>query len=92
MAGLLDVALRNLWLRPGEARLVGWIDQPLPGISLDPPIAQTTGATLVVGHLRFAHPAPPSPDHNLLVDVLKQRKKKADEDAAPDASGRGLNP
>ena len=87
LAGLLQVAMRNLALRRGESRMVGWVDGVLPGITLDPPIAQTAGATLVVGHLQFAPPPPPQPDRNLLIDLVNARRKAgrdADAELEPD--------
>lgn len=50
---MLEVATETLELGRGEMRLVGWTDQELGGISIDPVASQTVQRTLVVVHLAF---------------------------------------
>ena len=74
-AGDLDVreignlALRGLVLRPGDARLVAWTDDVLPGLTIQPTASQSRVRTVVLVNLRYGPLPPPRPDTNLMVDV-----------------------
>lgn len=71
LSGIARLAVRGLRLRPGDVRLVGWLDQPLPGLAVTPTASQTRGRSLLVSHLRYGSLPPPRPDANLLVDVFE---------------------
>ena len=50
----------------GEMRLIGLLDEPLPGMEVTPASSQATRAgVFVVANLRYAPPPPPQPDQNL---------------------------
>jgi hypothetical protein len=61
------------YLRPGETRLVGAIDEEAPGIQIRPAAPQTRCAGLVVAHLRCDHLPEPEPDVNSMVLPSKGR-------------------
>jgi hypothetical protein len=52
-----------------EVRLVGVIDEPLPGMEITPEASQRQGATVVIAHLSFGPLAEPRPDVNSPSDV-----------------------
>ena len=56
--------------RREETRLVGVIDEALPGMSVTPVASQHTGATVVVSHLNYGKLPVPQPDVNSVADVL----------------------
>jgi hypothetical protein len=64
-----------------EWRLVGRIDEVLPGSQASPEASQTTGSTVVLAHLAY-EPAPfPEGDVNSPSDVLQDGRRNAyDED------------
>jgi hypothetical protein len=49
-------------LDPGELRLVGWCDEALPSVTIEPVGARRRYSTLVVGHLAFRASPPPRSD------------------------------
>jgi hypothetical protein len=53
-------------LRPGQARLVAWLEDEVPGLEVRPAAPQTRFATLVVAHLRYGFGDDPQPDVNVL--------------------------
>jgi hypothetical protein len=61
---LLRVAEDHQWLEAGDVRLVGWRDQSLTGIHVQPAADQVRKAMLVVAHLQFGA-SDPKPDKNL---------------------------
>ena len=61
---LLEVAQDREHLRPGDMRLVGWTDEDLPGMSIQPKASQVVLRTLVVAHLKYGPLADPKPDVN----------------------------
>jgi hypothetical protein len=64
-------------LRPGEARLIALIDEPLPGITIDPAASQSgRGATLVVTHLEMPPLAKPKPDANCRRDIITGQEER----------------
>lgn len=72
---LFQLALDPNRIHPGEARLVGRVDQILPGVEVTPKASQFRGATLVLAHLSY--PALPAPenDENAPVDVTKSEPR-----------------
>lgn len=52
-----------------EVRLVGIIDESLPGMEVSPEASQRQGATVVIAHLSFGPLAEPRPDMNSPSDV-----------------------
>ncbi len=61
---LLNVVKDIRQLQPGEARLIGWTDEDLPGMTVTPAANQRTIRTMIVGHLQHAPLPPPQPDVN----------------------------
>jgi hypothetical protein len=53
-----------------EVRLVGIIDEALPGMEISPEASQRQGATVVIAHLSFGPLAEPRPDVNSPSDVV----------------------
>ncbi len=52
-------------LAPGDVRLVASLNEPLPGMNVDPVASQATrSAVLVVANLRYASPPEPQADYN----------------------------
>lgn len=55
--------------RRDEYRLIGRINHVLPGAEVQPSASQTTGATVVLAHLRLGEAPFPAPDKNSPSDV-----------------------
>lgn len=70
---LFRLAYDRTALEPGEVRLVGRVDEPLPGETVRPEASQTRATTLVVAHLHYAPLPPPRPDLNTRQDVKPDR-------------------
>jgi hypothetical protein len=83
---LFKLALDPRYLEEGEIRLVGRIDEVLPGQTISPSASQVRGAALVVAHLEYARPAVPRPDFNTRLDV------KTDDDANADREFEASEP
>jgi hypothetical protein len=66
-----------------EYRLVARIDEVLPGASTDPTASQTTGATIVLAHLRTSLPPAPQPDANSRADIAAKPQRDFDEEGEP---------
>ncbi len=62
-----------LGTRRDETRVVGLIDQVLPGSVVSPAASQITGATVVLAHLKFGELPTPEPDVNSRSDVIKMQ-------------------
>jgi hypothetical protein len=56
---------------PGERRLIGRVDEVLPGETFAPAASQVRGATLVVAHLDYGPPTKPKRDRNISQDVVQ---------------------
>lgn len=63
-----------------EYRLVGRIDEVLPGNVVSPSASQSTGATVVLAHLRLGEAPFPKPDRNSPLDVQPEGRKNAYEE------------
>jgi hypothetical protein len=59
---LLETAVDFRRLRPGDARLVGWTDQAVPGLTIHPRASQHTMRTVLVANLRYGPLPPPRGD------------------------------
>ncbi len=55
-----------------ETRLVGVIDEAVPGMEILPEASQRKGVTVVIAHLNYGPLAPPQPDVNSPADVVTQ--------------------
>jgi hypothetical protein len=65
LEGLAKIVRNAKLLEPGETRLVGLIEQPLPGLNVEPAASQTgRGATLVVCNLTHPQLELPKADVN----------------------------
>ena len=62
--------------RRDEYRLVARIDEVLPGAVATPSASQTTGATVVLAHLRLELAPAPTPDVNSPQDVAPNRDRR----------------
>jgi len=65
------VTNERLALLPGEYRLVGWLDEEVPGLEIKPAAPQSRHAALVVAHLRYGFERDPKPDANTRADVTR---------------------
>jgi len=71
LTGLARLAADRLRLLPGDVRLIGWTDERLPGMKIQPEAAQNNTFTLVLAHLaRGSLPAPRS-DGNVAEDFYQ---------------------
>tara|TARA_R110002049_G_scaffold309101_2_gene516896 strand:- start:22548 stop:24977 length:2430 start_codon:yes stop_codon:yes gene_type:complete len=68
----------------GSARLVGRIDQSLPGMTITPTSNQLSGQTLVLAHLTAAPLPVPQPDVNLVADLRRVNKLDPSKNQAID--------
>ncbi|HWL72514.1 MAG TPA: hypothetical protein VNQ74_01420, partial [Burkholderiaceae bacterium] len=62
---LLDLARDPSLLPLGEIRLIAWLDEQVPGVSVVPAAAQLRHATLLVVNLGYPPPPDPARDQNL---------------------------
>ena len=53
-----------------ETRLVGVIDEAVPGMEIEPEASQRKGATVVIAHLAYGPLATPQPDVNSPADIV----------------------
>ena len=81
-AGLLRRLASPRSMPPGSTRLVGRIDESLPGMTITPASNQSSGQTLVLAHLEMAPLPQPRPDVNLVADL--RRVNKLDNDKEED--------
>jgi hypothetical protein len=51
-------------LTPGDVRLIGWLDEEIPGLEVKPAAPQARRAALVMAHLRHGFGEDPKPDIN----------------------------
>ena len=63
-----------------EYRLVGRIDEVLPGSVVSPEASQSTGSTVVLAHLKRSETPAPSTDLNSPLDVQPEGRKNAYEE------------
>jgi hypothetical protein len=63
-----------------EYRLVGRIDEVLPGSVVSPEASQTTGSTVVLAHLKLGEAPFPAADKNSPLDVQPEGRKNAYEE------------
>lgn len=77
---LFRLALDPVHIDPGEVRLVGRVDEVLPGVVVEPAAAQSRGTALVVAHLARAPLTPPEPDANTPLDVMDNYDELGGED------------
>jgi len=79
---MVELAEDRQGLGPGETRLIGWLDEEVPGLEVKPASAQSRRAALVVAHLGYGYGEDPRPDVNT------RREKQSDEyrTVGPDSS------
>jgi hypothetical protein len=71
---MLNFAERTDEMRPGDVKLIGWIDENLPGLTISPVSAQARHAVLVVAHLAYGKPPDPQPDQNIPRQPLPSKR------------------
>ena len=59
-------------MKPGDVRLVAWIDEALPGMNVRPAAPQKRHLALVVANLRYGFREAPEPDENTRYDFTKR--------------------
>jgi hypothetical protein len=69
MGQMVGLATRNLKLQPGDVRLIGWSDEPMPDRSIIPSASQVMVRTMFLVHLEVPPLPVPAPDLNCLADV-----------------------
>ncbi len=69
LAGLIKLAEATKQLRPGESRLIAWIDVALPGFQVNPTAPQSRHAALLIAHLSPAKHNDPTADKNTLAEL-----------------------
>jgi hypothetical protein len=82
---LVELASQGLQLDRGDVRLIGWTDQPMPGIAIRPRSAQETRRTMFVVHLRRGPLPAPRPDINCEADVREIETERPTEQGLPKA-------
>ena len=66
---LLKVAQSEVQFQPGDARLIGWTDNQLPGMVINPRSSQQTMRTLIVANVQYGVFSDPKRDVNLPPDI-----------------------
>jgi hypothetical protein len=80
-------------LKIGEARLVGLIEEPLPGLNIEPTASQTgRGATLVICNLAYPPPDAPKGDRNSRRDYGTNPNLFEEPDTTPAEKPAGAKP
>ncbi len=77
---MFRLALDPKFIEPGETRLVGRIDQVLPGLTVSPQAPQIRGAAMVVAHLDYGAIPSPRPDKNTPLDVVAKIEADLESD------------
>jgi hypothetical protein len=78
---LVELAAQGAALRAGDIRLIGWVSQDLPGLTIRPQASQKEVRTLVLAHLDRGRLPEPQPDVNLRVEAEKVPDPTEDENA-----------
>jgi hypothetical protein len=76
---LVVLATRQLKLDPGDFRLLGWMDQQLPGLQVTPQASQLTSRTLVLAHLRESPLPTIKPDTNMRLTLRDPKDDETEE-------------
>ena len=71
---LFQLASERLRVNRGEYRLVGWSDDPVPGLDISPRTAQSLFRTMLLVHLQHGELPQPRPDVNLYADFVDPEK------------------
>jgi hypothetical protein len=66
---LVDLASQRSALREGDVRLIGWVDQDLPGLTIYPQASQEAVRILVLAHLKRGGLPDAQRDANLKAEV-----------------------
>jgi hypothetical protein len=64
LRNLLDLAEKLETMRPGEIKLLAWMDTALSGLNINPAAPQSRHAALVLAHLDYGKDEEPRPDVN----------------------------
>ncbi|MEM6471461.1 MAG: hypothetical protein AAF802_18000, partial [Planctomycetota bacterium] len=75
-------------LPEGSVRLVGRIEESLPGIEILPSASQQTSQTIVLAHLEYPAPREPERDSNLITD-FRRVNRDAGESSQSESSQAG---
>lgn len=78
---LVNLATQQLRLDPGDFRLIGWMDDHLPGMEVAPRASQVTARTLVLAHLQEAPLPAITSDKNMRISVVDEEEEKSPDDA-----------
>ncbi|MBP88795.1 MAG: hypothetical protein CMJ64_19135 [Planctomycetaceae bacterium] len=70
---LVDLASEGIKLRRGDSRLIGWTDEPMPGMTIRPTAAQATRRTLFIVHVSRGQLPDAKPDTNTRLDFMEER-------------------
>jgi hypothetical protein len=62
LRNLLDLAEKLETMRPGEIKLLAWMDTALPGLNIKPAAPQSRHAALIVAHLAYGKDEEPQAD------------------------------
>jgi hypothetical protein len=68
LGDLARLAVERLRITPGDIRLVGWTDEELPGVTVEPHAPQSSSHTIVVAHLQRGAFHAPESDKNVIDD------------------------
>lgn len=79
LSKLANLATQRLQLLKGDVRLIGWMDDELPGLVIRPSAAQQTSHTLMLVHLRRGELPEALPDVNLRADKSAEDRQKLEE-------------
>ena len=79
---LVELAEDPEELGPGDAKLIGWLDDEIPGLGVKPASAQSRRAALVVARLRCGFGEDPQPD----VNTRREMERDDYRTVGPDSS------
>jgi hypothetical protein len=69
---MLDLAEKLEDMRPGDVKMLAWMETPLPGLKINPSAPQSRHAVMVVAHLDYGFGDPPLADKNTAKKIEDQ--------------------
>ena len=78
-SGLIRLAEQTKDLQPGDYRLIGWADESIPGVEIEPQAPQSRSAAMIVANLAYGFGKDPRRDVNSRESVEPKKVKTEDD-------------
>jgi hypothetical protein len=83
LKSLVALAEKTHDMNEGDVRLIGWTENEMPGMHIEPRSSQQRHATLVVANLRSGLGRPPVKDLNTRAEIAKPGQNDEDYELPP---------